>query len=77
MAQGIDGKWRTLDGRWLYLHGSTAGYLYEAQLRHELTTKLGIEWGPVTNGIADVVGIDPTGRDHFSARRRQIDEHLD
>lgn len=77
MAEGVDGKWRTLDGRWLYLHGSTAGYLYEAQLRHELTTRLGIEWGLVTNGIADVVGIDPTVREHFSDRRRQIDEHLD
>ncbi len=37
MAEGADGTWRTLDGRSLYLHAATAGYLYEAHLRHELT----------------------------------------
>jgi Ti-type conjugative transfer relaxase TraA len=77
MAEGADGAWRTLDGRWLYLHASTAGYLYEAHLRHELTARLGIEWGPIKEGIADVVGIDDDVRDHFSDRRREIEEHLD
>lgn len=77
MAEGGDGKWRTLDGRWLYLHASTAGYLYEAQLRCELTDRLGVDWGPVHNGIADIVGIDQEVRDHFSDRRKEIEEHLD
>jgi conjugative relaxase-like TrwC/TraI family protein len=77
MAEGADGKWRTLDGRWLYLHSATAGYLYEAHLRHELTQRLGVEWGPVHKGIADVIGIDEDVRDHFSDRRKQIEEHLD
>lgn len=77
MGQGPDGAWRTLDGRWLYLHAKTAGYLYEAHLRDELTRRLGVEWEPVRNGIADVAGIDRTVIDHFSDRRRQIEEHLD
>jgi conjugative relaxase-like TrwC/TraI family protein len=77
MAEGIDGRWRTLDGRLLYLHAKTAGYLYEAHLRHELTIRLGVEWRPVRNGIADVVGIDQRVLDHFSDRSRQIAEHLD
>jgi conjugative relaxase-like TrwC/TraI family protein len=77
MAQGPDDVWRTLDGRWLYLHAKTAGYLYEAHLRDELTRRLGVEWGPVKNGIADVAGIDRSVIDHFSDRRRQIEEHLD
>lgn len=77
MAEGVDGTWRTLDGRLLYLHSATAGYLYEAQLRHELTVRLGVEWGPVHNGIADIVGIDQDVRDHFSDRRKQIEAHLD
>ena len=77
MAEGPDGTWRTLDGRWLYLHGKTAGYLYEAHLRHELTQRLGVGWGPVTNGIADLVGVDRAVIEHFSDRRRQILEHLD
>jgi conjugative relaxase-like TrwC/TraI family protein len=62
MAEGADGSWRTLDGRWLYLHSATAGYLYEAQLRHEMTTQLGIEWG---------------ARDRFPDHCKEIEEHLD
>ena len=54
---GPDGRWATLDGRHLYLHAKTAGYLYEAHLRAELTRRLGVEWRPVVHGIADVVGI--------------------
>jgi hypothetical protein len=61
----------------VYLHSTAAGYLYEAQLRHELTTRLGVEWGPIKNGIADIVGIDKPVRDHFSDRRKEILEHLD
>ena len=77
MAEGVDGTWRTIDGRLLYLHAKTAGYLYEAHLRHELTVGLGVEWRPVRNGIADIAGINQTVLDHFSDRSRQIAEHLD
>ena len=34
-----DGRWRTLDGRGLLVHMKTAGYVYDAQLRHELTAR--------------------------------------
>jgi hypothetical protein len=53
-----DRKWRTLDSRRLYAHAKTAGYVYQAQLRYELTRRLGVEWTPVHNGTADLVGID-------------------
>ena len=77
MARGVDGTWRTLDGRQLYLHAKTAGYLYEAHLRHELTRRLGVEWAPVRNGTAEIDGIPRAVVRHFSDRRRQIEEHLD
>ncbi|MCP4380636.1 MAG: relaxase domain-containing protein [Hyphomicrobiales bacterium] len=77
MAEGVDGKWRTLDGRLLFQYARTAGFLYEAQLRHELTVRLGVEWEPADNGIADIAGTDPEVLDHFSTRRKQIEEHLD
>jgi conjugative relaxase-like TrwC/TraI family protein len=77
MAEGPDGRWRTLDGRSLYQHAKTAGYLYEAELRAELTRRLGVEWGPVGNGIADLDGIPAAVLRQFSERRRQIEEHLD
>jgi len=77
MAECDDGRWRTLDGRVLFQYARTAGFLYEAQLRRELTVRLGVEWEPIENGIADLVGIDEDVRDQFSDRRREITEHLD
>ena len=52
-----------LDATQLYWHADTAGYLYKAHLRHELTARLGVEWGPVRNGVAEIDGI-PTGCAH-------------
>jgi conjugative relaxase-like TrwC/TraI family protein len=77
LAEGVDGKWRTLDGRLIYSHAKTAGYLYQAHLRHKLTTRLGVEWGPVVNGCADLTGIDREVILGFSDRRKEILEHLD
>lgn len=54
LVRGGDGRWSALDGRGLYAHAKTAGYLYEARLRAELTRTLGFEWTSVRNGIADV-----------------------
>lgn len=77
MAKAADGQWRTLDGRMLYRHAKSAGHLYQAHLRHELTRQLGVEWTPVEKGTADIVGIDRSVIMEFSERRRQIIEHLD
>ena len=77
MAKGSDDQWRTLDGRMLYRHAKTAGHLYQAHLRHELTEKLGVGWTPVEKGTADIAGIDRSVIMEFSERRRQIIEHLD
>ena len=51
MTPGPDGKWSTLDARHLYNHAKTAGYVYQSVMRHELATRLGIEFGPVINGV--------------------------
>ena len=71
-----DGRWTALDGRQLYAWCRTAGFLYEAHLRAELTGRLGVEWGPVRNGIADVAGIPRRVIEHFSQRRQQITERM-
>jgi TrwC relaxase len=42
LVQGVDGRWGTLDARHLYAHRITAGYLYQAELRHQLTNTLGV-----------------------------------
>ena len=71
-----DGCWRTLDGRGLYVHAKTAGYLYQAHLRHELTRRLGVEWGEVRNGCADLVGVPAEVIQAFSQRRAEIVAHM-
>lgn len=72
VARGPDGRWSALDGRALYRQARTAGFLYEAVLRRELTVRLGVEWGPVVNGIADVAGVSRAVVAAFSQRRAQI-----
>jgi hypothetical protein len=71
-----DRVWRTLDSRRLYAHAKTAGVLYQAQLRWELTRRLGVAWQPVLNGAADLAGVDRGLIEAFSARRGAIVEQL-
>lgn len=72
-----DDRWTALDARPVYTWSSPVGHLYEAQLRWELTRRVGVEWGPVRNGIADVAGIPRDVLREFSTRRREIEAHLD
>jgi conjugative relaxase-like TrwC/TraI family protein len=67
-----DGRWGALDGTPIYHHAKTAGFLYQAQLRAELTRRLGVEWLPVAKGCADVAGIPRDLIDVFSQRRAEI-----
>jgi conjugative relaxase-like TrwC/TraI family protein len=76
MVLGEDGKWATPDARWLYTSAKTIGYLYEAQLRHNLTVALGVEWGEVVNGIADIEHIPAEVLTAFSTRRAEIEERM-
>ncbi len=71
-----DGRWRTLDARHLYAHSLTAGYVYESHLRDELTRRLGVAWGPIVNGIADLEGIDKPVLRAFSTRREDIEHRM-
>ena len=76
LTLGADGRWSALDGRGIYAHAKTAGYLYEARLRAELTRELGVEWTPVRNGIADIAGVPPAVLRAFSRRRAEIEAEL-
>src|SRR5579875_4051284 len=76
-AEGADGRWGGIDGRRLFGWAKTAGYLYQAALRAELTERLGVAWRPVVNGIADLAGITDPQLEEFSTRRRQITAALE
>jgi hypothetical protein len=41
-VKGVDGHWRALDGQLLYRHQKDASYLHEAELRRQLTQRLGV-----------------------------------
>lgn len=77
LVLGADGQWSTLDARRIYAHAKTAGYLYEARLRSELTRELGVEWTAVRNGIADIAGVPPAVLRAFSRRRAEIAAELE
>jgi conjugative relaxase-like TrwC/TraI family protein len=76
MTRCNDGVWRTLDGHALLWQAKTAGYLYKAQLRWELTRRLGVAWGPVDKGAAEIIGVPDRLIDLFSTRRNEIEEEL-
>lgn len=76
MTRGPDGRWTALDARRLYTHARTGGFLYQAKLRLELTRRLGVEWTPVRNGVAEIDGIPATVRRAFSRRRTEIEAEL-
>jgi conjugative relaxase-like TrwC/TraI family protein len=71
-TQGPDGKWTRLYSPAIYEHAKTAGYIYEANLRHELTRTLGLEWQEVRNGIAEIKGFEDRWLKTFSTRRAEI-----
>jgi conjugative relaxase-like TrwC/TraI family protein len=74
LIQGVDEKWGAVDARHLYLHAKTAGYLYQSHLRVELTRRLGVRWGPVRNGAADLEGIPREVIRAFSRRRQEVEQ---
>lgn len=71
-TRGRDGRWTRLYHPAIYDHAKTAGYIYETQLRHELSRSLGLRWQEVRNGIAEVEGFAAEHLRAFSTRRAEI-----
>lgn len=70
-----DGKVRTLDGVSLYHEARAAGMVYQATVREILSRKLGVEFGDVVNGCAEIIGLDdPELIAAYSTRAREIDQ---
>jgi hypothetical protein len=68
-----DGQWRTIDGHEIYAHKKSAGVIYQAALRAELTRRLGITWTPVTkDGQAEVAGVPTALIKRWSTRAEQV-----
>jgi conjugative relaxase-like TrwC/TraI family protein len=72
----IEDKSTALYGRSLFAHGRTAGFLYQAALREQLTRTVGVDWQPVHNGVAEIRGVPDEIREAFSRRSQEIREHM-
>lgn len=73
LALRPDDECRALDGRDLFAHAKTAGYLAAAHLRHECTKRFGWTWNPVVHGLADVDGVPADAIRAMSSRRQEIE----
>jgi len=76
LGRGPEGTWSALDGRGVYAHASATDALYHSHLRHELSRRLGVAWGPTDRGRADIDGIGPEARREFSRRAADIYAHM-
>lgn len=77
MTRGPDGRWTALDGRRLYAHAKTGGYLYQAQLRAELVRSLGLRFTPVRRGVGEIDGLPKPLLKAFSRRRTEVEAELE
>ena len=78
LARSEDGEWRALDGEAiLRTYRLAAGYLYEANLRHELASRLGVRWTEPVKGMAELEGVPEEAVRAFSTRRQSLLEHME
>ncbi len=75
-VQTADGRWMALDARYLKKHQRMLGGLYQSVLRSELTHRLGVEWGPIVKGQAEIAGVPKDLLAVFSKRAAVIDDAM-
>ena len=78
-VQGLDGKWRSLDGRVLHALGVAASERYNTLIETELRGRLGVQFvdeqrGRARQPVREVAGIPAELRRAFSTRRAQIED---
>jgi conjugative relaxase-like TrwC/TraI family protein len=76
LVHGVDSRWSAVDQRGLLAHRPAASALYEAQLRNDLSARLGVRWEPIRAGRAEMQGISPLVLGEFSSRSADIRRHM-
>jgi conjugative relaxase-like TrwC/TraI family protein len=71
-VQAADGRWRALDASIVFRAQRLFGAAYQSALRSEMTARLGVEWGEVVKGQAEVAGLDGELLGAFSRRSEQV-----
>jgi conjugative relaxase-like TrwC/TraI family protein len=72
-VQDDTGAWLALDARFLKYQQRTVGWIYDAALRAEMTSRLGVDWLERDNSVFDLTCIPEHMRDAFSERSAQVD----
>jgi conjugative relaxase-like TrwC/TraI family protein len=72
LARGADGRFTALHSTLLYAAAKTTGTLYQAHLRALVGERLGLEWGEVHNGAAELIAVTRPVIEHFSKRRHEM-----
>ena len=72
-----DGRWLALDARTIKIDQRTLSALYHANLRAELTRRLGVAWQPPEHGIAEIDEVDENVLAEFSQRTKDVERRLD
>jgi TrwC relaxase/AAA domain len=75
-VQTAEGRWMALDARYLKKHQRMLGGLYQSVLRNELTHCLGVKWGPIAKGQAEIAGVPKDLLAVFSKRAAAIDDAM-
>jgi conjugative relaxase-like TrwC/TraI family protein len=72
LTRGPDGRFTALFGTPIYQAAKTGGYLYQSHLRAEIAERLGLEWGPVRKGAAELKDVPQAALEEFSRRRYEM-----
>jgi conjugative relaxase-like TrwC/TraI family protein len=76
LAHGSDGRWSACDHRGLWAHRTAAAAVYDADLRHRLSTQLGVRWTDGPGLRSEIDGISPHLLGEFSSRAADIRRHM-
>jgi conjugative relaxase-like TrwC/TraI family protein len=77
LARGEDGRYTALHHPSLYRAARSAGFLYQGHLRAAVRDQLGLEWGPVAKGAAELAALPAAVLAVFSRRRAQVQAAID
>lgn len=75
LVEGNDGRWSAFAHPDLYRAARTAGEIFQAAVRRELTASLGVDWAPGRH-VQEIAGIPSAILETFSKRRAEIEAWL-
>ena len=75
LVEGNDGRWSAFAHPDMYRAARTAGEIFQAAVRRELTASLGVEWTPGRH-VQEIAGIPSATLETFSKRRAEIEAWL-